>query len=57
MNGKTLFHFNAINITLGLNYIRVSPDHGTALDIAGHDLANPTSMMLAIKKAEQLIKN
>ncbi len=53
---KTLNFNKVVNITLGLDFLRTSPDHGTALDIAGHDLANPTSMMLAIKKAEQLIK-
>ena len=30
---KTLLHFDAINITLGLNYLRVSPDHGPAVDL------------------------
>ena len=32
---KTLFHFNAINVTLGLKYLRVSPDHGPGKDIIG----------------------
>ena len=46
---KTLFHFNAINITLGLNYIRVSPDHGTAVDLIGKKKANPTSLLDCLK--------
>ena len=37
---KTLFKFDAINITLGLKYLRVSPDHGTAKDIIGKNKAN-----------------
>ena len=32
---KTIFKFDAINLTLGLNYLRVSPDHGTAKDLIG----------------------
>ena len=36
---KTLFNFEAINITLGLKYLRVSPDHGTAKDIIGKNKA------------------
>ncbi len=44
----------AINITLGLPYIRTSVDHGTALDIAGHKQANPSSMQLAISTASKL---
>jgi 4-hydroxythreonine-4-phosphate dehydrogenase len=42
---KTLFKFNAINITLGLKYLRVSPDHGTASDIIGKNKANPKSLI------------
>ena len=52
---KTLYSGNIINITLGLDFIRTSPDHGTALDIAGEKKANPSSLILAIKKAEDLI--
>ncbi len=46
---KTLFHFDAINITLGLNYIRVSPDHGTAVDLIGKNKANYLSLMKCIE--------
>ena len=38
---KTLFKFDAINITLGLKYLRVSPDHGVAIDLIGKNKANP----------------
>ncbi len=46
---KTLFEYNAINITLGLPYIRVSPDHGVASNITGKNIANPKSLMESIK--------
>ena len=52
---KTLYSGNVINITLGLDFIRTSPDHGTALDIVGKNKADPNSLILAIKKAEDLI--
>ena len=52
---KTLYSGNIINTTLGLDFIRTSPDHGTALDIAGMKKADPYSLILAIKKAEDLI--
>ena len=42
---KTLFKFNAINITLGLKYLRVSPDHGTARDLIGKNKANAISLL------------
>ena len=45
---KALFGFNAINITLGLQYLRISPDHGVAVDIIGKDLANPNSLLECI---------
>ena len=43
-----------VNITLGLPFVRTSPDHGTAYDIAGKDIANPTSMKEAIKLAAKI---
>ena len=46
---KTLFHFNAINITLGLNYLRVSPDHGPAFDLIRKNKANYSSLFECIK--------
>tara|TARA_Y100001970_G_scaffold225341_1_gene278210 strand:+ start:400 stop:1374 length:975 start_codon:yes stop_codon:yes gene_type:complete len=46
---KALFKFNAINITLGIPFIRISPDHGTGNDIVGKNLARPTSLIESIK--------
>ena len=46
---KTLFKFNAINITLGLDYIRVSPDHGTAINIIKKNKANYVSLFECVK--------
>ena len=40
-----------VNVTLGLPFVRTSPDHGTAYDIAGKGIANPGSMKEAIKLA------
>jgi len=51
---KALFHFNAINITLGLNYIRVSPDHGTGADIVGKNKANYLSLFECIRFINKL---
>ena len=48
---KTLDFDRGVNVTLGLPIIRTSPDHGTAFDIAGRGVANPTSMIEAIKLA------
>lgn len=47
---------SGINWTLGLPFVRTSPDHGTAYDIAGKGVANPNSMVAAIKLALQLAK-
>jgi 4-hydroxythreonine-4-phosphate dehydrogenase len=46
---KTLFNFDAINITLGLNYLRVSPDHGPGLDLIGKNKANFYSLYQCVK--------
>jgi len=46
---KTLFGFNAINITLGLPFIRISPDHGPNTTMLGKNLSNPTSLIQALK--------
>lgn len=48
---------HGINWTLGLPFIRTSPDHGTAYDIAGQGKANPASMIAALRLAKQLAKN
>ncbi len=46
---------NAVNITLGLPFIRTSVDHGTALDLAGKGIADTGSLHYALKSAEQMI--
>ncbi len=46
---KALYNFKAINITLGLPFIRISPDHGTAVNIVGKNIANESSLFEAIK--------
>ena len=46
---KALYNFNAINITLGLPYIRISPDHGVGENITGIKIANPDSLINSIK--------
>jgi 4-hydroxythreonine-4-phosphate dehydrogenase len=48
---KTLAFDHAVNVTLGLPFIRTSPDHGTALDIAGKGVASPESLIAALKMA------
>ena len=48
---KTLDFFNGVNVTLGLDFIRTSPDHGTGFDIAGQNKANPQSLISAINLA------
>ncbi|HEV2434687.1 MAG TPA: 4-hydroxythreonine-4-phosphate dehydrogenase PdxA [Verrucomicrobiae bacterium] len=54
---KAVAFDTGINWTLGLPFIRTSPDHGTAYDIAGKGMANPSSMIAAIRLAKQLAKN
>jgi len=51
---KTLGFDTGVNITLGLDFIRTSPDHGTALDIAGKGVADPRSLAEALKCAAQM---
>ncbi len=51
---KTLFEFDAVNVTLGLDYIRLSPDHGIAADIIKKNKANTTSLINSIKFIEKL---
>jgi 4-hydroxythreonine-4-phosphate dehydrogenase len=48
---------NGVNWTLGLPFIRTSPDHGTAYDIAGQGKADPSSMRAAIRLAKRLVEN
>ena len=51
---KTLDFDRGVNVTLGMDIVRTSPDHGTALDIAGRSLANPTSLIEALKLAARM---
>lgn len=51
---KTLDFDKGVNVTLGLPFVRTSPDHGTAFDIAGKGIANPTSMIEAIRMAHKM---
>lgn len=44
-----------VNVTLGLPFVRTSPDHGTAFDIAGQGIADPSSMLLALDYANRLV--
>ena len=53
---KTIGFDEGVNITLGLSFIRTSPDHGTAFDLAGQNAANETSTVNAIKMAASLTR-
>jgi 4-hydroxythreonine-4-phosphate dehydrogenase len=53
---KTLDFHGGINVSLGLPFIRTSPDHGTALGIAGKHIANPKSLIAAIRLAAQMAR-
>ncbi len=54
---KAVAFDSGVNWTLGLPFIRTSPDHGTAYNIAGQGIANPSSMVAAIRLAKQLAHN
>jgi 4-hydroxythreonine-4-phosphate dehydrogenase len=51
---KTIDFDGGVNVTLGLDFVRTSPDHGTAYDIAGKDAANPASLVAALQMAHDL---
>jgi 4-hydroxythreonine-4-phosphate dehydrogenase len=51
---KTVAFDDAVNVTLGLPFIRTSPDHGTAFDIAGTGKANPASLIAALRLASRM---
>ena len=53
---KTLAFDHAVNVTLGLPFVRTSPDHGTAFDIAGTGRADPTSLVAALRLAARLAR-
>jgi 4-hydroxythreonine-4-phosphate dehydrogenase len=54
---KALAFDRAVNVTLGLPFVRTSPDHGTAFNIAGSGTGNPSSLEAAIKLADRLSKS
>jgi len=54
---KLLSFSDAVNITLGLPIIRTSVDHGTAYDIAGKGVADPSSLIAAIRMAARIVKH
>ena len=54
---KTLFNFNAINITLGLPFVRISPDHGTNNQMLGKKKSDPTSLKEALFFLKKLNEN
>lgn len=54
---KTLDFDRGVNVTLGLPFIRTSPDHGTAFDIAGQGIANPTSTLEALRMAWRMAQS
>jgi len=51
---KTIAFDEAVNVTLGLPFVRTSPDHGTAFDIAGRGVARPDSLIAALRLAARL---
>jgi 4-hydroxythreonine-4-phosphate dehydrogenase len=52
---KLIAHGEATNVTLGLPYVRTSPDHGTAFNIAGKGQADPSGMTAAMRRAVELV--
>ena len=54
---KTIAFADTVNVTLGLAFVRTSPDHGTALDIAGSGKANSSSLAAALRLAAELHRN
>ena len=53
---KTIDFAGGVNLTLGLPFIRTSPDHGTAFDIAGRDMADPSSLIAALRMARTMAR-
>lgn len=54
---KTIAFSTGVNYTAGMKYVRTSPDHGTGYDIAGKNLADPTSFMEAVFAATHIVKH
>jgi 4-hydroxythreonine-4-phosphate dehydrogenase len=53
---KTVDFAGGVNVTLGLPFVRTSPDHGTALDIAGTGRADPSSLLAALAMADDMAR-
>jgi 4-hydroxythreonine-4-phosphate dehydrogenase len=51
---KTIDFYGGVNVTLGLPFIRTSPDHGTAFELAGTRKANPRSLINALEVAHEI---
>lgn len=51
---KTIDFAGGVNVTLGLPFVRTSPDHGTAFDIAGRGVADPSSLVAALRMAHEM---
>ena len=51
---KTIDFAGGVNVTLGLPFVRTSPDHGTAYDIAGKGKADPSSLIAALRMAREM---
>ena len=54
---KTLYEYDAINITLGLPFIRISPDHGPNERMMGKNLSNPLSLIKALQFLDKIDKS
>jgi len=54
---KTIDFSRGVNVTLGLDIVRTSPDHGVALDIAGKGVADPASLIAALSMARDIAEN
>ena len=52
---KTIDFAGGVNVTLGLPFVRSSPDHGTAYDIAGRGIADPSSLIAALRMAQDMV--
>jgi 4-hydroxythreonine-4-phosphate dehydrogenase len=52
---KTIDFAGGVNVTLGLPFVRTSPDHGTAYDIAGRGVADPSSLIAALRLARKMV--
>lgn len=53
---KTIDFWGGVNVTIGLPFVRTSPDHGTAFDIAGRSVANPASLIAALRLASDMAR-